>query len=327
MAVLEVKGVTKIYSDKRRGRLIAAENVNMAVNGGEIVGFIGPNGAGKSTTIKIITGLASATEGTVKINGYDINGDRIKAMGSVGCIVENPDLYRDWSAVKNLTYLMSLQPFNAEETEGLTAKEFYLKRAEELLALVGLSDRKNDPVRKYSLGMKQRLGIAQALLNRPSLLILDEPTNGLDPAGIKEVRDILRKLAKEYNMAILVSSHLLAEMQMMCDRYVIINKGKIIGNYTQEDINESVSNSTVILLTDDIVKAKDVLETKMDISVEILGNGKVKFSTDLPVNEIAKTLIIEGVTVLGINKKEVSLEEFFMNVTDKDRKEDNGKNV
>lgn len=325
MSVLEVKGVTKIYSDKRKGRLVAADNVNMEVNGGEIVGFIGPNGAGKSTTIKIITGLASATEGTVKINGFDIKKDRIKAMEKIGCIVENPDLYREWSALKNLTYLMSLHPFDKTEFGTLTAKEFYVKRANEVLALVGLSERKDDPVRKYSLGMKQRLGIAQALLNRPSLLILDEPTNGLDPVGIKEVRDILRKLAEEYNMAILVSSHMLAEMQMTCDRYVIIDKGKIIGNYTQEDIGESVSNATVILVTDDIVKAKDVLEGKMNIKVEILGNGKIKFSTDLPVNEIAKTLIIEGVTVLGINKKEISLEEFFMKLTDKGKKEDNEK--
>lgn len=324
MAVLEVKGVTKVYTGRKKGSIVAVDNASFEVNSGEIVGFIGPNGAGKSTAIKMITGLASPTQGEIFINGFNVRTERIKAMEKIGCIVENPDLYKNWSAVKNLEYLMSLQSFSEDETGGLIKKDFYKKRIEDLLSLVGLYERKDDIVSKYSLGMKQRLGLAQALLNTPNLLILDEPTNGLDPAGIKEVRDILQKLAVEYGMAILVSSHLLSEMQLVCDRYIVINKGKIIGNFTQSDIEEASGNNIVILTTDDVVNAKDAIKAIYGTDAEILGNGKIQFATEMPIGDVAKELFGYGVKILGITKKEISLEEFFMSLT---RNNQGGMNV
>lgn len=314
MAVLEIDGVTKVYKSKGR-TVTAAQNVSFTVDKGEIVGFIGKNGAGKSTTLKIAVGLAEPTSGTVRINGFDIKKERVAALAGVGCVVENPDLYRDWSAMKNLEYFAAL----GGEKEFGTGAEFrknVKERSEELLKMVGLYERRNDPVRKYSLGMKQRVGIAQALLCKPDLLILDEPTNGLDPSGIKEVRDVLIKLSKEYGMAVLVSSHLLTEIQMTCDKFVIINKGKISGVYTREDIEEKTEGNKIILVTDDVVKAKDVLKDVLCLDSIILGNGKVGFTTEKPVNDVAKELILSGVNVLGISKKETSLEEFFMSVTE-----------
>lgn len=317
MAVLEIENVTKTY--KTKGRVItAAKNVTFHINAGEIVGFIGQNGAGKSTTIKIATGLAEATSGNVRINGYDVKTDRVKALKKVGCIVETPDLYKEWSAMKNLEYFASLSRGKGFDTEGKPFKEAVIARSEELLKMVGLWDRRNDQVRRYSLGMKQRAGIAQALLCKPDLLILDEPTNGLDPNGIKEVRDILHKLSHEYGLAVLVSSHLLSEVQQMCDRYVIIDKGEIVGEYTQADLENGNRTNEVILTTDDTVKARDVLLNELGITSEQVAEGKVRFSTEKSVSDVAKELILAGVSVLGIAKKEMTLEELFMNVTERE---------
>lgn len=324
MAVLEVDGVTKTYKSKGR-TIVAAENVSFTVESGEIVGFIGQNGAGKSTTLKIATGLAEPTGGTVRINGYDIRKERVKALEKVGCIIENPDLYREWSAMKNLEYFADLSG-GEEFGKGAERKARIKQRAEDLLKTVGIYDRRNDPIRKYSLGMKQRVGIAQALLMRPDLLILDEPTNGLDPSGISEVRDILRKVSKEYGMAVLVSSHLLSEIQAMCDKYVIIDKGKITGVFTAADVASVGGDNTIVLTTDDVIKARDVLKDEMCLDSKILGNGRIEFSTEKPVNDIAKDLILSGVSVLGITRKETTLEEFFMRVTHGEKSEEGSKN-
>jgi ABC-2 type transport system ATP-binding protein len=315
--VLAVSGVTKVYKTKNGGRFIAVDNVSFTVSAGEVVGFIGPNGAGKSTTIKIITGLADATAGSVSVCGCDVKKERVAALSRVGCIVENPDMYLNWTAEENLEYLMSLEkPETLGKAEKMPQKEFFRLRSEKLLKTVGLYDRRKDVVRKYSLGMRQRLGIAQALLNNPSLLVLDEPTNGLDPAGIKEVRDILHKLAADYGMAILVSSHLLSEVQVMCDHYVIINRGKLIGSYSREDLEKFNTGNKVVLTTDDVVKAKDALKDTLGLDAEIIGGGKVTFSTDKAVSDVTKELILAGVNVLGIAREETSLEDFFMKLTE-----------
>lgn len=316
MAILEIDNVTKTYKTKSGRTVNAAQNVSFSVDGGEIVGFIGKNGAGKSTTLKIATGLAEPTEGTVRINGADIRVDRVKALEKVGCIIETPDLYRDWSAMKNLEYLASLNEKNVPGS-GPT-KERIRARAEELLKMVGLYDRRNDQIRRYSLGMKQRAGIAQALICNPNLLILDEPTNGLDPNGIVEVRDVLKKLSHEYGMAIVVSSHLLAEVQLMCDRFVIIDKGRIIGTFTQADLENNASEKEIVLTTDDVVKAKDKVKELFDAEATFVEDGKIRFVSEIPVNEIAKELVLHDVNVLGIHKKETSLEDLFLSVTEKE---------
>ncbi|MCL2630774.1 MAG: ABC transporter ATP-binding protein [Firmicutes bacterium] len=244
MSVLKILNVSKRYNRRSAPPIVAVDNVSFEVNAGEIVGFLGPNGAGKSTTIKMIAGLASPTSGDIEILGESVLKNREKAMQFVGGVIENPDLYLDFSGYKNLMYFASLQTreslIKAGEEQayaGLNKRETAKKRVGELLDLVGLSSRAGDAVKKYSLGMKQRLGIAQALLSYPKLLILDEPANGLDPAGIHAVRLLLRKLADTEGMAILVSSHQLAEMQLMCDRVLIINKGKIQTEKTTSELD------------------------------------------------------------------------------------------
>ena len=198
------------HLNKYFGKRQILHDICMEVYAGEVFGFLGPNGAGKTTTIKIVVGLLRLDEGDVQIHGHSITKHFEDAMACVGGIVENPELYKYMTGRENLRQYARMRTGVDE------------KRIDEVVELVGLSNRINDKVGKYSLGMRQRLGVAQALLHRPKLLILDEPTNGLDPAGIKELRDILKNLAHKENIAVLVSSHLMSEMEMMCDRVGVI---------------------------------------------------------------------------------------------------------
>lgn len=225
-AVLELKNVSKII-----GKVALVENISFKVNKGEIFGFLGPNGAGKTTTIKMITGLYNITEGEIYIDGHNVRTDFEKALNSVGAIIENPEMYGYLSGRDNLRLYARMH--------GVINK----KRIDEVVNLVKLGNRIDDKVSRYSLGMRQRLGVAQALLHSPSLLILDEPTNGLDPMGIKELREMLRELAQKEGLSVLVSSHLLSEMELMCDRFGIIDSGNMIGIKTLEDIKKSNSKT------------------------------------------------------------------------------------
>jgi len=278
-------------------------NVSFDVYAGEILGFLGPNGAGKSTAIKIITSLATPTSGEVFINGYSVANEKDKAMENIGGVIEYPDMYLEMSGETNLRYFAAIAKMKDAK-----------KRIEEVLKLVGLYDRRKDLVRKYSLGMKQRLGIAQAILKNPSLLILDEPANGLDPSGIREIRDMLKKFAKEERMAILVSSHQLAEMELMCDRVIIINKGKIVGENKIDDLNNSSKNGNCIIIsTDNMVLAAEILKNKLDIDATFEGDNIV-IETDRHASELTKVLVLGGVNVSGIKHKEVSLEDTFFKI-------------
>ena len=192
------------------------KGVSLNVSSGDILGFIGPNGAGKTTTIKLILGLQKIGSGSVTINGFDIKKNFEKAISKVGAIIENPDLYMYLSGYDNLKLIANLYS-NVDKP-----------RIDEVVKLVGLENRINDKVGKYSLGMRQRLGVAQAILHKPNLLILDEPTNGLDPEGIRDLRNLLVKLAKEENMGILISSHNLAELESFCNKVCIIKNGVIV---------------------------------------------------------------------------------------------------
>ncbi len=210
MELLSLHGVTKVIKNRT-----IVNNVNLVVNKGEIVGFLGPNGAGKTTTIKMILSLFKKTKGTIKICGYDIDKDFEKAMTHVGAIVENPDLYKGLSGRENLEYFASFYDDSVKKNINTVVK------------LVKMENRIDDKIKTYSLGMRQRTGLAQSLLHAPPLLILDEPTNGLDPLGIRELRDLLKKITKEMNVGVLVSSHLLSEMELMCNRIYIIDNGVI----------------------------------------------------------------------------------------------------
>ena len=253
---------------KNFGKKTILNKVSLEVNKGDILGFIGPNGAGKTTTIKLILGLQSIDSGKVEINGYDIQKNFEKAIEKVGAIVENPDLYMYLSGYENLKLIKNMY------------KEADKRRIDEVVKLVKLEQRINDKVSKYSLGMRQRLGIAQALLHKPNLLILDEPTNGLDPEGIKELRDLIKNLAEKENMAIVISSHNLAELESFCNKVTIIKNGKVVETSTINEVKK-VEQSYIIEL-DNLENIEKIIEKQ----VEKVNETKIKLNVNK--NEIPR---------------------------------------
>lgn len=296
---LSIKNITKIY-----GKKTAADHVSFDIHEGEIFGFLGPNGAGKTTVIKSIMGFIFPDEGEVFINGYNTKKEYEKAMASVGGIVENPEMYVNLSARKNIEMYARLH--------GNIPKE----RIDEVIAEVGLSVRAKEPIRKYSLGMKQRIGLAQAMVHKPKLLILDEPTNGLDPTGIHQLRDVLKKYAHEQGGAVMVSSHILSEMQLLCDRVGIINNGKLIKVCTMEELEKMNSSSRYFIKVSDVDKAVKLLEgnekaSDIEVNDSILSAG----INEEDIASIVRLLVTEGVDISEVKKNESSLEEVFLQVT------------
>jgi ABC-2 type transport system ATP-binding protein len=284
---------------KKIGRREIIKGLNFELERGEVFGFLGPNGAGKTTTIRMLTGLIKPTNGSITICGYDVLKNFTKAMQYLGCIVENPELYPYLSGWDNLLHFARMLPDIDE------------KRISETVALVGLEDRINDKVKTYSLGMRQRLGIAQALLNRPRVLILDEPTNGLDPAGIREMRQFIRTLAENEGLSVLVSSHLLSEIQLLCDRVAIMSKGEIIRIDTVENL--LTNQERLQWRVTPLMEGKVVLEQFTQVIVEdeylitpIEGENAGVWS---------KALVEAGVTILEMNRKIPVLEDLFLQLT------------
>ena len=217
--VLEVNNLSKSL-----GRREILHNINLKIYEGDIVGLIGPNGAGKSTLIKTITSLYNSNSGNIKICGFDIKKELEDALSKIGCIIESPDLYKDLTGRDNIEIVKMLN--NIKDNNYI----------EEMIDFVKLRDRIDDKVKKYSLGMKQRLALLCALIKKPKLLILDEPTNGLDPKGIKELREMIKRISREDNISVLISSHILKEVENICDRIVIINEGFIIKEFGIEEV-------------------------------------------------------------------------------------------
>ena len=242
MNVLEVKDVYK-----RLGKREIIKGISFSVKEGEIFGFLGPNGAGKTTTIRMMVGLIATTKGTISIMGHEISKEREKALSNIGAVVENPELYTYLTGRQNLMQIAAIRKIPKKDVE-------------EVIGLVNLKDRIDDKVKKYSLGMKQRLGLAAALISKPKLLILDEPTNGLDPTGIMDFRDIVKHAAKELKTAVFISSHMLSEVQQLCDTVAFINGGliKSIESINGGDIKRD--KDTVVINTDDIEKCEEVLK-------------------------------------------------------------------
>lgn len=303
--VLELKNVSKIMGKRK-----IVENINFDINSGEIFGFLGPNGAGKTTTIKMITGLLKIDEGEILINGKNVKTNFEEALSSVGGIIENPEMYGYLSGRDNL------------EIYGRMHGQVSKDRINEVINLVKLDNRIDDKVKKYSLGMRQRLGLAQALLHSPKLLILDEPTNGLDPVGIKELRDTLRELAEKEGLAVLVSSHLLSEMELMCDRFGIIDSGKIIDMKTMKDIRNQENSSKKIyeIEVDNGGKAFAALEDaskaegfKVEATVD-RNIVRVNLTKD-HVALLNRILVKADVLVYTICPVENTLEDEFMKIT------------
>lgn len=289
--VLECKDLNKTLGKKH-----ILKDVNLVLNEGDILGFIGPNGAGKTTTIKLILGLQTIDSGSVLINGYDIKKDFVKAIKNVGAIVENPDMYTYLSGYDNLK--MSQRLYNIKED-----------RVKEVIKLVGLEKRIHDKVSKYSLGMRQRLGIANAILNNPKLLILDEPTNGLDPEGIKEIRTLLLKLAKKEKMAILVSSHILSELDSFCNKIAIIQNGKIIETNDISKIKE-INNEEVYLFE---VSSTNKLPIE---KITIISDTEFKITTSKEnIPDIINTLVKNNIKIYKVYEEQMSLEEVFLKKT------------
>ena len=293
--VLECKSL-----NKKIGKKDILKNVSLKVQEGDILGFIGPNGAGKTTTIKLILGLQKINSGEVKINGYDIKTQFEKAIERVGTIVEKPDLYMYMSGLDNLKMIARLY------------KNIDAKRIDEVIKLVGLENRIKDKVSKYSLGMRQRLGIAQAIMHKPNLLILDEPTNGLDPEGIKQLRDLLTKLAKEENMAILISSHNLAELESFCNKITIIQNGEIIETSTLEDAKRVEGKMLYEIELDNTKDLNKILEKEMNI----IDNNIIKiYATKEEVPEIVTKLVNNNRKVYKVCEDLTSLEDAFLKKT------------
>ncbi|MGG6313287.1 ABC transporter ATP-binding protein [Paenibacillus macerans] len=309
--VLSVQGLKK-----RIGRKWIVHEVSFEVNAGEIFGFLGPNGAGKTTTIRMLVDLIRPTAGKVAICGYDVRREPEKALRYVGSIVENPEVYTYLTGWENLEHFARMIP-------GVDAG-----RIAEVVRTVGLEGRIGDKVKTYSLGMRQRLGIAQALLGRPKLLILDEPTNGLDPKGIKEMRGFIRRLAEE-GMAVFVSSHLLSEIQLLCDRVAIIGRGRVLAVGKVDELIKDSSNYVVWEL-EPRERGERLLRSAFGVSIVkeaenvlddtiMAGIGGHAVVTQMPpdlIDGLIPQLVKEGVRVGAVQKVNPTLEQLFLEMTE-----------
>ncbi|GGH41976.1 bacitracin ABC transporter ATP-binding protein [Paenibacillus silvae] len=316
MAEQQYDSVLSVQNLKKKiGRKWIIKDVTFDVKPGEIFGFLGPNGAGKTTTIRMLVDLIKPTEGKISVCGYDVNRDPERALKYVGSIVENPEVYTYLTGWENLEHFARMQPGVDHD------------RIQEVVNIVRLDQRIHDKVRTYSLGMRQRLGIAQALLGRPRLLILDEPTNGLDPKGIKELRVFIKQLASE-GMAVFVSSHLLSEIQLLCDRVAIISAGRVLAVGAVNELIEDHSKVAIWHLTplesgrqmlvDQgitlIERPGDVMD---DTIVAGLGpNAVVAEMHEELIPELVQQLVQAGIQVEGVQRIQPTLEQLFLKMTE-----------
>lgn len=301
------------HINKYFGKRQILHDVSFETYSGEVFGFLGPNGAGKTTTIKMIVGMLSVDSGEISICGVNTEKDFEGAMKQVGAIVENPEMYKYMSGMDNLKQYARMRT-------GVTKE-----RIQEVVELVGLNNRIQDKVKKYSLGMKQRLGLAQALLHKPKVLILDEPTNGLDPAGIKTLRDILKNLAHKEGVCVIVSSHLMSEMELMCDRVGIIVNGAMIGVKTIDElINETTGDYEQFeLCLGDTKEAANVIEGLGFgdcIQIEILDEHhlEIRIAKDenCSISRINQELMLKKIEIMTVSRKETrKLEDVFIELT------------
>lgn len=298
--IVSLRNVTK-----RIGRTTIIDNLTFDVPEGEIFGFLGPNGAGKTTTIRMMVGLMSISRGDILIKGKHIKHEFEQAIRHVGAIVENPEMYKFLSGYHNLIHFARMVP-------GVTKE-----RIDEVVKLVKLENRIHDKVKKYSLGMRQRLGVAQALLHRPSLLILDEPTNGLDPAGIRELRDYLRHLTRTEGITVIVSSHLLSEMELMCDRVAILQQGKLVDIKPIQDFIGSVDQErTYLIEAEPAAQAFTAIKQMKGVrDVKAVAEGVELVTERDCLPDILAELMRMNVRIYGVQALRQSLEDRFLQMT------------
>ncbi|QGQ95301.1 ABC transporter ATP-binding protein [Paenibacillus psychroresistens] len=291
---------------KRLGNKTIIDNLSFEVPRGEIFGFLGPNGAGKTTTIRMMVGLMSISEGEVLINGHSIKHEFEAAIAQIGAIVENPEMYKYLTGYQNLLHFARMSPNVSKE------------RINEVIKLVALGNRIHDKVKTYSLGMRQRLGVAQALLHKPALLILDEPTNGLDPAGIRELRDYLKKLTQEDNISVIVSSHLLSEMELLCDRVAIIQHGKLTDVRLVKDYLNESELVKVIFKVDQQEAALQIIKTRTNFSANAI-HSQIELSLNYDqIAEVNAIWVQNGIKVYSIQSIVPTLEDTFLQMTGSD---------
>lgn len=287
--ILECQNLCKSFGKKQ-----ILKDVSFEIDEKDILAFIGPNGSGKTTTIKLILGLQNIDSGSVKINGYDVEKDFVKSIEKVGAIVENPDTYMYLSGWQNLKLVANLY-------KGVTDDDL-----KTIVKTVGLENRIHDKVSKYSLGMRQRLGIARALVNKPNLLVLDEPTNGLDPEGIKDLRILLKRLAKE-GMGVLISSHNLAELESFCNKVLIIDNGVIL---EKSEVKKFKDNNNKYLF-----KVDNTKNIKLDGMYEVTKTTFCINGEKESIASIIKTLVNEDIKIYEVTLTELTLEEAFLKKT------------
>lgn len=299
-SLLMLKNVSKSMG----GRKIINKN-NLVIQKGEVFGFLGPNGAGKTTTIKMILGLLSIDEGDILIDGFSIRKKFEKAMACVTGIVENPEMYNYLSGYDNLRIYARARKVKSKD------------RIDEVVKLVGLENRIQEKVKNYSLGMRQRLAIALCMLDKPKLIVLDEPTNGLDPAGIKEMRDLLRYLAHEEGTTVFISSHLMSEMEQMCDRVGFINRGAILGVMKLEDLMRLKGEVIYRIAAEPVEAVTNLINSNLsDIIVGANGNEfdfRLKCSED--ASKVLKMMLDNNITVYSFAPLAKSLEDIFIEIT------------
>lgn len=307
--MIKVRGLTKDYGARR-----AVHNLSFDAQQGEIVGFLGPNGAGKTTTMRILTGYMPPTDGEVTVAGYDVVEESLEVRRRVGYLPETVPLYTEMAVFDYLKYMGDLRQIpNVED------------RVDEVLEMVGLSDRANGYIANLSKGMRQRVGLAQALLHKPEVLILDEPTIGLDPGQVVEVRELIRAIGKE--RTVLLSTHLLHEAQNICDRVLIINKGKIIAEDTTENLQSRLAGAERVALRVRGEADKDLIKVIQKVKgveeAELKADGSVEFEFASGKDarpEVAKQVIQSGYDLLELRPLGMSLEEIFLELTSNEGK-------
>jgi len=287
---------------KRFGARTAVDRLTIRVERGDIYGFLGPNGAGKSTTLRMLLGLVRPTSGTIKFPVRASTWEYLRARSRIGAIIETPAFYENFSGRRNLQLLASL-------SGGVQNK-----RVDEVLEIVDLRDRAGDPVKVYSYGMRQRLGIAQALLPTPQLIILDEPTNGLDPQGIHETRKLIRRLRDEFTLTVLLSSHLLTEIEQLCNRVGIIHEGRLLYEGGPEALVAPTSLYKVRV--DDLSRAFELLTKEPGLSVSRNGASFLRVDADAEsISAVNALLVGNGIKVYELSPAQESLEEAFLRLT------------
>ncbi|WP_339240290.1 ABC transporter ATP-binding protein [Paenibacillus sp. FSL R5-0517] len=291
--VVRIQGVSKIISSRS-----LVSDLTLDISPGQVFGFLGPNGAGKTTTIRMMVGLMSISKGDILISGHSVKNEFEQAVAQVGAIVENPEMYKFLTGYQNLVHFARMSP-------GVTKE-----RIAETIERVGLTARIHDKVKTYSLGMRQRLGVAQAILHKPKLLVLDEPTNGLDPQGIRELRDYLRELTQAEGITVFVSSHLLSEMELMCDTVAIIQNGKLID---VRNLRAETGADALIEVAFEVNDAERAVNLIQGATAQ--GNVLVARVSREQIPDINAKLVSEGFQVYGIRNVTHTLEEQFLQVT------------